>query len=80
MRTEIRERISAYAENEYRDFSAALVPGAKPLLGVRLPKLREIAKEIAKGDWRREVAYAEGQYGDVYFEEGRDGTGRNTVS
>ena len=69
MRIEIRERISAYAENEYRDFSAALVPGAKPLLGVRLPKLREIAKEIAKGDWRREVAYAEGQYGDVYFEE-----------
>ena len=69
MRKEIRDRISEYAENEYRDFSAALIPGAKPLLGVRLPKLREIAKEIAKGDWRSEVAYAEGEYADVYFEE-----------
>lgn len=69
MRKEIRDRISQYAEQEYRDFSAALVPGAKPLLGVRLPKLREIAKEIAKGDWRSEVAGAEGDYADVYFEE-----------
>lgn len=69
MRTEIRDRISVYAETGYRDFSAALVPGAKTLLGVRLPKLREIAKEIAKGDWRREVECAEGEYADVYFEE-----------
>lgn len=69
MRTEIRERISAYAEIEYRDFSAALVPGAKTLLGVRLPKLREIAKEIAKNDWRKEVKCAEGEYADLYFEE-----------
>ena len=69
MRKEIRDRISEYAENEYRDFSAALIPGAKQLLGVRLPKLREIAKDIAKGDWRSEVAYAEGEYADVYFEE-----------
>lgn len=69
MRKEIRERISEYAETEYRDFSAALIPGAKQLLGVRLPKLREIAKEIAKGDWRSEVKSADGEYADVYFEE-----------
>lgn len=69
MRKEIRDRISEYAENEYRDFSAALIPGAKPLLGVRLPSLRKIAKDIAKGDWRREVEHAEGEYVDLYFEE-----------
>lgn len=69
MRSEIRDRISQYAENEYRDFSAALIPGAKPLLGVRLPSLRKIAKDIAKGDWRREVEHAEGEYVDLYFEE-----------
>jgi len=69
MREAIRDRISTYAENKYRDFSSALVPGAKPLLGVRLPKLREIAKEIAKGDWHGEVGQAEGEYTDVYFEE-----------
>lgn len=69
MRTEIRDRLSAYAEAGYRDFSAALVPGAKPLLGVRLPRLREIAKEIAKGDWRSEVDSVEAGCEDVYFEE-----------
>lgn len=62
MRKEIRDKIMPYAETEYRDFSAALVPGAKPLLGVRLPKLRAIAKELAKGDWRREVDSAQGNY------------------
>ena len=69
MRTELREKLAQYAESEYRDFSAALVPGAKPLLGVRLPKLRAVAKELAKGDWRSEVNSAEGAYADVYFEE-----------
>ncbi|MBD5471071.1 MAG: DNA alkylation repair protein, partial [Lachnospiraceae bacterium] len=69
MRNEIRDRISEYAETEYREFSAALIPGAKQLLGVRLPKLREIAKDIAKGDWRSEVKSADGEYADVYFEE-----------
>lgn len=69
MRKEIRDRISQYAENDYRDFSAALIPGAKQLLGVRLPKLREIAKDIAKGDWRSEIESAEGKFEDRYFEE-----------
>ncbi len=69
MRTEIRDQIAQYAEPEYRDFSAALVPGAKPLLGVRLPKLRAIAKDIAKGDWRSEVDSAQDACADVYFEE-----------
>lgn len=69
MRKEIRDRIAQYSENEYRDFSAALIPGAKQLLGVRLPKLRAIAKEIAKGDWRSEIERADGEYEDIYFEE-----------
>jgi len=69
MRTQIREQLLQHAESEYRDFSAALVPGAKPLLGVRLPKLRMIAKEIAKGDWRGAVDDMEGENADAYFEE-----------
>lgn len=69
MRKEIRDRISQYAEKDYRDFSAALIPGAKQLLGVRLPKLREIAKDIAKGDWRSELESAEGDFADIWFEE-----------
>ena len=65
MRKYIREQLQQYAESSYRDFSAALAPGMRPLLGVRLPQLRKMAKEIAKGDWRTEIESEE----DVWFEE-----------
>lgn len=48
MREQIRERLYALAEPKYRDFSAALVPGGMGMLGVRLPKLRALAKEVAQ--------------------------------
>lgn len=69
MRKEIREQLQAQAEEEYRDFSSALIPESRPLLGVRLPVLRKMAKEIVKGDWRDEVASSEGEYADIWFEE-----------
>lgn len=64
MREETRKKLCLSADETYRDFSAALVPGEKTMLGVRLPKLREMAKELARGNWREELD-AE----DVYFEE-----------
>lgn len=69
MRNGMRELIAQYAEGGYRDFSATLTPGAKQMIGVRLPKLREIAKDIAKGDWRSEICNTQGEYEDLYFEE-----------
>lgn len=61
----LRETLFALAEEEYRQFSAALLPGSAPLLGVRLPKLRRLAKDIVKRDWRRYLDTA----WDDYFEE-----------
>ena len=49
---EIRQQLEMLAEQKYRDFSQALIPGSRPILGVRIPKIRELAKEIAKGDWK----------------------------
>lgn len=70
MRRQIREQIMTYAENSYAEFSAALIPKSKPLLGVRLPKLRELAKEIVKScEWKQEVGTYDGAYEDIYFEE-----------
>lgn len=52
------------AEESYRDFSKSLIPDSKPLLGVRLPALRTLAKEIVKNnDW--ESTFGENEY----FEE-----------
>lgn len=38
------------AEPDYQAFTSKLLPGISPILGVRLPKLRTLAKEITKTD------------------------------
>lgn len=48
----IKRFLVEHSEPEYARFSKALVPGARNLLGVRLPLLRKLAREIAGGDWR----------------------------
>lgn len=60
----IRGRLFQLSEEEYRKFSSALTPGETQMLGVRLPELRMIAKEIAKGDFEKNL-YSE----STYFEE-----------
>lgn len=70
MREEIRNRLVEQSEAAYRDFSTALIPESKPLLGVRLPVLRNMAKELVKNAaWRQEIGSYEGNYEDIYFEE-----------
>lgn len=49
---EIRTFLEEMADAKYREFNAGLIPDSKPILGVRIPKLRELAKKIAKEDWR----------------------------
>lgn len=74
MRQEIRDMLTQYAEQQYKDFSSSLIPGAKPLLGVRLPQLRQLAKSIVndktnKSRWRQETAAYDGDCEDLFFEE-----------
>ena len=40
----------AQADPEYQSFTQRLLPGTSPILGVRLPKIRSLAKKIAKED------------------------------
>lgn len=62
---ELQSRLERMAEKGYREFSAALVPGVKNMLGIRLPRLRKIAKELAKEDWKAYLSFTE----FLYFEE-----------
>lgn len=48
LRQTIRKELEQAAEADYREFNAKLLPGVEHMLGVRLPKLREIAKRTAK--------------------------------
>lgn len=49
---DIRNQLLTLSEESYRDFNKKLCPDAgRELLGVRIPKLRKLAKEILKDDW-----------------------------
>ena len=38
------------ADPGYREFHGRLLPGTEDILGVRIPDLKRLAKEILKGD------------------------------
>ena len=46
----LRERLKALAEPRFQAFASSLIPGEQNLLGVRLPQLRKLAKEVARTD------------------------------
>lgn len=52
MITAIREQLLGLAEEDYKKFSENLLPGVEGVLGIRMPVLRQIAKEITRGNWR----------------------------
>ena len=62
----IETRLFAVADAKYKEFHSRLVPGSRPIIGVRLPQLRALAKEILQQcDWRTYLQQAE----DTYVEE-----------
>lgn len=63
--SEIKKRLNDLSENNYKDFSSSLIPNCEKMYGVRIPKLRQLAKEIAKGDWKEYLTHAS----DESFEE-----------
>lgn len=56
---EIYQYLKAEAEETYRNFTSTLTPGASEILGVRIPKIRALAKRIAKEDWRTYLKQAQ---------------------
>ncbi|WP_066503240.1 DNA alkylation repair protein [Abyssisolibacter fermentans] len=63
--TTIRKRIFELADEEYKKFQSKLCPNNDNIIGVRLPLLRKLAKQIAKGNWREYLKIAK----EEYFEE-----------
>ena len=61
----VKAQLLELAEPNYQQFTARLLPGVSNILGVRLPILRKIAKQIAKENWREFLK----QDDEVYFEE-----------
>ncbi len=52
-RSDLVERLTGEAEEQYRIFNQKfVVTNSNPMLGVKVPRMRAIAREIAAGDWR----------------------------
>lgn len=64
-RDEVMARLESLAESDYKEFNLRIIPTQMNLLGVRLPALRKLAKEITRGDWREFLAAAQD---DIYEE------------
>ena len=61
----LRNRLFELADDKYKEFHGSLCPNTKNIIGVRLPQLRQIAKEISKGDWRGFLSTSK----EDYYEE-----------
>lgn len=55
---EIRTYLQEHAEEKLQKFNSTLIPGSDPVIGVRVPVLRALAKQLAKEDWRTYLAAA----------------------
>lgn len=55
---DIKTYFIQHSENEFRKFTSGLIPGSDRILGVRIPKIRVLAKQIAKEDFRTYLAEA----------------------
>ncbi|MGM9530720.1 DNA alkylation repair protein [Intestinibacter sp.] len=62
---DLRNKLFELSDEKYKKFHSGLCPNTDNIIGVRLPQLRQIAKEIAKGDWR---GYLENCLEDYYEE------------
>ncbi len=61
----VRQELEALADPKYQKFAAALIPGVKNLIGVRIPLLRKLAKTLVKKEGSAYLANSE----VIYFEE-----------
>ncbi len=48
---DIRKKLYSMSDEKYRKFSMSLLPGIENVIGVRLPDLRKLAKDIAKSEY-----------------------------
>ena len=58
------------AEDGYRQFHSRLIPGTQKVMGIRVPALRRIAREILKGNYREFLRCPIGDYHEERIIEG----------
>ena len=62
----LRERLKVLQDTDYRAFTLPLIPHIERYIGVRLPILRKLAREVASAEW---IAEQEERTDERYMEE-----------
>lgn len=70
MNKELNELLQENVDEKYREFHSSLCPGTENIIGVRVPVLRKIAKDISKGDWRKVISEIDNKYYEETMIEG----------
>ncbi len=65
MKNVIREKIFSLADNKYKEFHSGLCPNTDNIIGVRVPILRNYAKELVKDGFEKNFHNIQ----DEYYEE-----------
>ncbi len=66
---DVREKLSAMTDEAFRAFNEKLVPGTGGTLGVRVPKVRELAKAVAEEDAEGFLNEMEAADGSGFYQE-----------
>ncbi|MDL2280474.1 DNA alkylation repair protein [Selenomonadales bacterium OttesenSCG-928-I06] len=67
---EIFAKLSVFSEEKHKKFTSSLTPNAGNVLGVKIPLLRKMAKELAKGDWQTYLQNVRNKYFEEIMLEG----------
>ncbi len=54
----VKQQLEMHQDLEFQQFTTRLLPGITNILGVRLPVLRSMAKQLAKGAWQEYLQWA----------------------
>lgn len=66
MRQKIKRQLALLADEKYKEFHKGLCPGTENIMGVRVPVLRNYAKELAK---EYDIKYVLENIDNEYYEE-----------
>ncbi len=63
MKNEIKQKLFELSDKKYKEFHSNLCPGTDNIIGVRVPILRNYAKELFKeNDWKKTIEQIDSEY------------------
>lgn len=63
MKQKIKQKLFELSDKKYQDFHSSLCPGTENIIGVRVPILRNYAKELfIENDWRKTIKEIDNEY------------------